>query len=174
MPARMLCDHMMVKRLYAVKTEHWGMTASPDGKACLTQELNVDVGNERVLVIDDITDTGESLNLAIDHLKGFGAKELKSAALLHFHHSKFVPDYFAESLPDDPWIWFIFPWNVHEDMRALLPKILSSQRTSPEIKKAFKDQFFIDVPSALVEETIEDLLLAKKIKRNGDKFERIE
>ncbi len=49
-PARMLCDHMMVKRLYAVKTEHWGMTASPDGKACLTQELNVDVGNERVLV----------------------------------------------------------------------------------------------------------------------------
>ena len=63
---------------------------------------------------------------------------------------------------------------LHEDLRTLLPKTLSGQQTSPEIKKAFKDQFFIDVPSALVEETIEDLLLAKKIKRNGDKFERVE
>ena len=30
-PARLLCDELGVKKLYAVKTEHWGVTASPDG-----------------------------------------------------------------------------------------------------------------------------------------------
>ena len=41
-PARLLCDELGVKKLYAVKTEHWGVTANPDGKALLTQELGAE------------------------------------------------------------------------------------------------------------------------------------
>ena len=80
-PARLLCDHLHVKKLYAVKTEHWGVTANQDGNALLTQELNVDIRNESVLIVDDITDTGESLILATKHLKAMSPGLLSTSTL---------------------------------------------------------------------------------------------
>ncbi|HEU13225.1 MAG TPA: phosphoribosyltransferase, partial [Euryarchaeota archaeon] len=38
-PARLISDRMQLKDLYAVKTEHWGITATPDGQARITQTL---------------------------------------------------------------------------------------------------------------------------------------
>lgn len=169
-PARLLCDHLRVKKLYAIKTEHWGVTASPDGKALLTQELNVSIKGEDVLIVDDITDTGESMRLAMSHLNGLGAKEAKSATLLHFTHSEFEPDFYAEKLPNDPWIWFIFPWNVHEDLRTLLPKTLYQPRTLEGIREAFKKQFQIDVPEVLIKETLQELAADKKIVQASGKW----
>lgn len=169
-PARLLCDHLMVKRLYAIKTEHWGVTANQNGKALLTQELSVDVRGENVLLVDDITDTGESLTLAMSHLNDLAAARTYSATLLHFNHSKFQPDFFSQGLPDDPWIWFIFPWNLHEDMRTLLPKTLGEPRTPDEIKTAFRDQFFIDVPDSLLCLTLRDLVRARKVVREDGRY----
>jgi uncharacterized protein len=166
-PARLLCDHLMVKKLYAVKTEHWGVTANQNGKALLTQELSVNIAGERVLVVDDITDTGESLTLAMAHLGSMGAEDMRSATLLHFKHSKFEPDHCSRKLPDDPWIWFIFPWNLHEDLRTLLPKTLTEPRTEEGICQAFHDQFFIDVPEELLSVTLKDLENTGKIVRDG-------
>jgi hypoxanthine phosphoribosyltransferase len=167
-PARLLCDHLMVKKLYAVKTEHWGVTANQNGKALLTQELSVNIAGESVLVVDDITDTGESLTLAMAHLCSLGAKNTRSATLLHFNHSKFVPDHCSRKLPDDPWIWFIFPWNLHEDLRTLLPKTLTEPRTEEGIRQAFRDQFFIDVPEELLPITLRDLEKSGKIVTDGN------
>jgi len=90
-PARLISDRMQIKDLYAVKTEHWGITATPDGQARITQTLPINISGKRVLVVDDITDTGQSLSLAVDHVKNMGPSELKSATLLHILHSKYTP-----------------------------------------------------------------------------------
>lgn len=171
-PARLLCDHLMVKRLYAIKTEHWGVTANQNGKALLTQELSVDVKGEEVLLVDDITDTGESLTLAMSHLNDLAAARTYSATLLHFNHSTLEPDFFSQKLPDDPWIWFIFPWNLHEDMRTLLPKTLVEPRTKDEILAAFHDQFFIDIPENLLSLTLKDLEKVGKVVREDGRFRK--
>jgi hypoxanthine phosphoribosyltransferase len=173
-PARLLCDELDVKKLYAVKTEHWGVTANPDGKALLTQELNTDVENESVLIVDDITDTGESLTLALAHLYKKRPKEVKTATLLHITHSKMEPDFFAVEVPKERWAWFIFPWNLHEDLRTLLPKTLYEPKSEAEIKRAFKAQFKIDVPPALVKTTLKDLVAIGKVKKAGKKWARAE
>jgi hypoxanthine phosphoribosyltransferase len=166
-PARMLCDHLKVKKLYAVKTEHWGLTASPDGKALLTQELNIDIQNDSVLVVDDITDTGESLTLALSHLREMAPRGLRSATLLHIMHSKIAPDFYTVRVPKDKWTWFIFPWNLYEDLRTLLPKTLDGPKTVKEIGKAFKRQFTITVPEPLVRETLAELASEEKVERKG-------
>ncbi len=171
-PARLLCDHLMVKKLYAVKTEHWGVTANQNGKALLTQELSVDIRGERVLVVDDITDTGESLTLAMSHLRSLHAGDIRSATLLHFQHSKFRPDHCSRELPDDPWIWFIFPWNLHEDLRTLLPKTLTEPRDPGAIQRAFRDQFYIDVADDLLAVTLKDLEGSGMIVREGSTYRR--
>ncbi len=172
-PARLLCDHLHVKKLYAVKTEHWGITAAPDGRALLTQECVVDVSKESVLIMDDITDTGESLTLAMNHLKEQKPRALKTATLLHIAHSKIKPDFYSEEIPEDRWTWFIFPWNLHEDLRTILPKTLYEPKSVPEIRRAFKKQFQIDVPGPLIRRTLQDLVDLKRVRQKGTKWERV-
>jgi len=172
-PARILCDELGVKKLYAIKTEHWGVTANPDGKALLTQELNSDVKGESVLIVDDITDTGESLALALKHLSGKKAKEVKTSTLLHITHSKMEPDFYAVEVPKERWAWFIFPWNLHEDLRTLLPKTLYEPKTEAEIKQAFRSQFKISVSPALIRVTLKDLAAMGKVKKDGKKWVKV-
>jgi hypoxanthine phosphoribosyltransferase len=167
-PARLICDHLMVKKLYAVKTEHWGVTANQDGKALLTQELSMDIADDNVLVVDDITDTGESLILALGHLMKMKPKDLKSSTLLHIAHSKIQPDYFCVHVPKEEWTWFIFPWNLHEDLRTILPKTLTEARNEQGVQRAFKEQFSIDVPMALIRETLQELGEEGTVRKNGD------
>ncbi len=171
-PARLLCDHLKVKKLYAVKTEHWGVTANPDGRALLTQELNINIENDVVLVVDDITDTGESLTLAMAHLFKMKPRELRSATLLHITHSKIEPEFYTVEVPKEKWTWFVFPWNQNEDLRTILPKTLYEPKTMSQISAAFKKQFFIDPSVEMVRSALRDLLAEGKVARRGIKWER--
>ena len=166
-PARLLCDHLHVKKLYAIKTEHWGVTANQDGKALLTQELNANIENESVLIVDDITDTGESLKLAVGHVAALHPKEVRTVALLHITHSKTEPDFYSVKVPEEQWTWFIFPWNLHEDLRTLLPKTLGDGKAEDEVQQAFRDQFQIEVSHDLVRGTLKDLEAEGKVQRRG-------
>ncbi|MGQ9583587.1 MAG: phosphoribosyltransferase [Thermoplasmatota archaeon] len=171
-PARLLCDHLKVKKLYAVKTEHWGVTANPDGKALLTQELNVSIDRESVLVVDDITDTGESMTLALAHLFKMRPRELRTAALLHITHSKIEPEFYTVRVPKEKWTWFIFPWNRNEDMRTLTPKTLDRPKSVSEIRASFRKQFFINPSDALVRAALSDLEAEGRVERKGRLWQR--
>jgi uncharacterized protein len=121
-PARMLADRLGVKRMIALRAHHWGVTATPTGKAELGEKLTERLEGRRVLVVDDITDTGESLALATEHVASLGPTSLHSAALLHIAHSKFLPTYWGEEIPRDAWVWVVFPWNYWEDLVTLARK----------------------------------------------------
>lgn len=153
-PARLICDHLVVKNLFTVKTEHWGLTATPDGKAKLAQALSIDITGRRVLIVDDITDTGQSLTLARDHVAGLKPKALKTATMLHIEHSIIRPDYFARAVAKDQWTWFIFPWNVREDLRNIVPKALDEPLSLGDLKKELKTKFKIEPGDALLRETL--------------------
>jgi hypoxanthine phosphoribosyltransferase len=119
-PSRLLADRLGVKRLVSIRLQHWGVTAQPSGTAEVTEGLSGPVRGQNVLVVDDITDTGESLALATQAVRDAGAARVESAACLHIGHSKFVPDYFGEEIPRDAWVWIVFPWNYWEDVRHLV------------------------------------------------------
>jgi len=172
-PARLLCDHLHVKKLYAIKTEHWGITANQDGKALLTQELNVKIANESVLVVDDITDSGESLKLAISHIEKLKPKEIKTATLLHITHSTIEPNFYSVKVPKDKWTWFIFPWNLHEDLRTLIPKSFLGGKTEDEIRNAFKESFGIELSEDIVRHTMKELEEMGVVHRSGRAWEKI-
>ncbi|MFW9834099.1 MAG: phosphoribosyltransferase [Candidatus Thorarchaeota archaeon] len=138
--ARIACDLLGVKNLYSVKIDHWGVTATRDGKAKLTCPLTGDVEGMQVLVVDDITDTGESLTMAVEHVKECGAAEVKSATLMHIAGSKFVPDYFGVEIA---WAWEIWPWNFYEDLTSLIKKIFEGEKvkemSTQELKKHLRE-----------------------------------
>jgi uncharacterized protein len=147
-PARLLADRLGVKRLVSLRAQHWGVTATPTGKATLTEGLSGSVRDERVLVVDDITDTGESLELALEAVRAAGPAHVETAAFLHIGHSKFVPTYFAEEIPRDAWVWVVFPWNYWEDLTTLARKAAQETPGVEAVRATLKARCGWDVPPA--------------------------
>ena len=60
----------------------------------------------RVLLVDDMVDTGLTFNRVLDHLRQQcpAITELRSAVLWWKGHSQAVPDYYMEKLMTNPWI----------------------------------------------------------------------
>jgi hypoxanthine phosphoribosyltransferase len=147
-PARLLSDRLGVKRVVSLRAQHWGVTATPDGVASLTEGLSGPVAGERVLVVDDITDTGESLHLALDHIRAAGPSQLESATFLHIPRSKVVPTYYAEEIPRDAWVWVVFPWNYWEDLVVLAQKAAAVAPGLAAIRATLRERCGLDVPAA--------------------------
>ena len=64
---------------------------------------------EKILLVDDLSDTGLTLNKSIDWLKSYDPvksyiKDIKTACLWKNKSSKFTPDFCPIKLENDPWI----------------------------------------------------------------------
>jgi len=69
------------------------------------------VKDKRVLIVDDIADTGKSLQHASDYVKEFKPADCRTGVLQLLFTSETTPDYFAEFLED--WMWVVYPWNFY-------------------------------------------------------------
>lgn len=151
-PARLLCDFLDIKELYSVKTEHWGVVATPDGEARLTQPLNIDLKGKKVLVVDDVADTGETIRVVIEHLKELSPKDVKVAVIDYKKTSKFVPDFYAAEMEE--WRWIVYPWSLREDIKGLIRK--AGVGNPKEAVKVLKEKFELEVDEELVRDALSD------------------
>lgn len=149
-PSRLLADQLGVKRLLPLRAQHWGLTATRSGSAEITEELHGSVDGAAVLVVDDITDTGESLELATQHVAARRPARVESAAFLHIGHSKFVPTYFAEEIPRGSWVWVIFPWNYWEDVHQLVGRAYAETHDADAIRQRLIDRCGLELPRETV------------------------
>ena len=74
---------------------------------------------KRVLLVDDLSDTGLTLNKSIEWLKNYGPtknyiKEVKTACLWKKKSSSFEPDFCPVRLDSDPWI--VQPTEHYEEL----------------------------------------------------------
>ena len=70
----------------------------------------------RVLLVDDLSDTGVTLRAVVDRLRGVPAiSELRTAVLWVKGVSTYTPEYFVEPLPTSPWIHQ--PFEEYDDLR---------------------------------------------------------
>ena len=146
-PARLLTDRLGVRRLVSLRVQHWGVTAARDGAARLTEGLSGAIADEAVLVVDDITDTGESLRLASEHVRAAGPRSLETAALVHIAHSRFVPTYFGEEIPRDAWVWVVFPWNYWEDLTSLASRAAAIAPGADAVRSTLRERCGLEVPA---------------------------
>jgi len=157
--SRVLCDYLGVKDLVSLKVEHWGITATPDGQAQIKYPFDIDLTGRNVLVVDDITDTGESMIIAIDYVRTKNPKSIKTAALRYIEGGKFTPDYYGDVIS---WRWVIFPWNYVEDMCNLIPKVLDEATTLEEIRQKMKERFCIDLSLDQIREALAEVERRRK------------
>ncbi len=117
-PARILCDQLAIRRLASVQVEAYdGMVKRPEPVVILP--VNADLGGKRVLMADDVSDSGASLLVAREHLVERGASEVRIATLHIKPWSRFVPDYYAENVD----AWVVYPWELRECLLEVADKI---------------------------------------------------
>ena len=74
---------------------------------------------ERILLVDDLSDTGLTLNKSVEWLLKYepvkeNIKQIKTACLWKKKSSKFSPDFCPVKLDDDPWI--VQPTEHYEEL----------------------------------------------------------
>ena len=92
------------------------------GQLMFAREISSLANNEdfrKVLLIDDLSDTGLTLNKSIEWLKNYGPtknyiKEVKTACLWKKKSSSFEPDFCSVRLDSDPWI--VQPTEHYEEL----------------------------------------------------------
>ena len=92
------------------------------GELMFAREISSLAKNEdfsKVLLVDDLSDTGLTLNKSIEWLKNYEItknfiKEVKTACLWKKKSSKFEPDFCPIKLESDPWI--VQPTEHYEDL----------------------------------------------------------
>ena len=120
-PARILCDQLSIRRLASVQVEAYdGMVKRPEPVVVLP--VNADLKWKKVLVVDDVSDSGASIVKAKEHAMEKEASDVRVATVHIKPWSKFIPDYYAESVDK----WVVYPWELKECLLEVAGNIRST------------------------------------------------
>jgi hypoxanthine phosphoribosyltransferase len=167
-PARVVCDFLVFDLLTSMKVEHWGIGAQKKSEASVRFPLATEISGQKVLIVDDITDTGDTLTTAVGYVESLGPKETRTAVLQHKITSEFLPDYYSEKIT--VWRWVIYPWAVHEDLVGFTERVLQSSDlplSIDQIRADLKRRFDIGLDENQMDEVLEDLVALGKVARSG-------
>ncbi|WP_293032575.1 phosphoribosyltransferase [Natronococcus sp.] len=116
---RCICDFLGLDDLTSLKMEHYVGTAEKSGEPTVRYPMpEGSVEGKDVLIIDDIADTGGSIERAHEYVDDRNAGEVRTATLQLLQTSEYEPDYIGERLKE--WTWVVYPWNFIEDMVDLI------------------------------------------------------
>lgn len=149
-PARILCDYLDVSVLTSIQVTHYTAGASRKKCARLAAPLTTDVRGLHVLIVDDVNDTGETLAVALEHIRGFQPAGVRVAVLHTKLVSTFSPDFYVGRVVK--WRWLIYPWAVIEDVAGLLDKMAARPATPEEAAQIFRRRFKCRVPMGILKD----------------------
>lgn len=163
-PARLLADFYGNRRTANIKIEFYDNTTRASDDPIITQEISENVEGKVVLIVDDVVDSGKSLEAAIEHIKLKNPKEIKSATLYYKKHSIITPNYFIKETQS----WIVYPWEYGEFVAFQYNQLRNSMSVK-DISKKLKD---IGIPSPLVETYFSIILTQEKNKIGGNNESR--
>lgn len=112
-----LVPGVMLSHLLDCKVFNFGLKSYKEnlaGDIIITQapgiKFNSDYRNKKVLVVDDLSDKGSTLQYIKDYLDTHEFKYYRFATLYIKKSTKFTPTYYIKEFDDN--IWLDFPWEI--------------------------------------------------------------
>jgi len=130
-PARIISDLLENPELANVKAEFYLGVAETKGEPVITQAVSISVRGKKVLVVDDVADTGKSLRLVRSHLQEQGAADVKIATIYYKPWSIVIPDWYEKETSH----WVIFPWERKETVRNIVEQYKGRGKSIEEAKE---------------------------------------
>ena len=129
---RTLADFFGIYDVHVVRIVYYKDIKSTQKKPILIQDFDEkDFKDKKILIVDDVSDTGGSLDLTVNLMKKKGIKNFKIATLLLKPWSILKPDYFIEETKK----WIIYPWEIGETVRSIMNRNMTEGEKMNELRK---------------------------------------
>lgn len=148
-PARILSDLLCNTYVASMRVEFYKDVAETAKRPVISQQVSASVVGKRVLVVDDVADTGESLTAVRRDLLARKALEVKIATLHYKPKSILRPDFYVSETS----AWIVYPHEQYEFVRSRVVKLKSEGRSKDEAKEELAR---IGLPQGLVERFVDE------------------
>ena len=129
-PGRVLSDLLENPNIATIKVEHYIDIYKTRAKPEITQPIPIEVKGKKILLVDDIADSGKSLKLVKEHLAEQGAADVKICALYCKPWSIVTPDFSARTTD----AWICFPHEIYETIKKIILKLKAQDKSREEIE----------------------------------------
>jgi uncharacterized protein len=131
---RSLVDYLEVKEVASIGVKFYAGINKKLKKPQIYQDLPVSIKGERILLFDDVADSGASLEFVQKYLQDKEVKSLTTATLFYKPFSSFKPDYYCSSTK----AWIVFPHDVVESIEPLSTRWKKNGCSQSEIVNRFE------------------------------------
>jgi hypoxanthine phosphoribosyltransferase len=144
-PARVLCDVLGIFNLTSIRVVHYRKAATKEQTAYVEYPIGMPVAGLRILVVDDVNDSGDTLQVARAHLESLGPAEVRTAVLHEKLSSPIRADYAAATITE--WRWLVYPWAVVEDVGGFLRQMSPPPSDLAEAQERLQADYDLQVPA---------------------------
>jgi hypoxanthine phosphoribosyltransferase len=140
--ARQLLDLLSVGELSSIQILFYEGILKTKRRPIVIQSLPISVAGEKVLVYDDVVDSGETVELAKNYLSAHGAETVQTASHFTKSWTKVEPDYSLEKTD----AWILFPHDATENLKLLKSKWrnLKKEEFERRVRKLGLDPEIVD------------------------------
>ena len=129
---RILSDFFDIKDVHVITVIYYKDVKTTQIKPNLIQDIDKKhLEGKKLLIVDDVSDTGGSLDFTMNLLKKRGIEDFKTATLHHKPWSTFKPDYFIEETDK----WIIYPWEIGETIKSIMNRDMTQKEKINEIRR---------------------------------------
>ena len=125
-PARLLSDHLGIRRIASIQIEYYSGVKNAKKKPEIIFPLNANVSELETLIVDDVSDSGNSLIVARKHVELGESSEIRTATLHIKPWTKFKPDYYVQEVDS----WIVYPWEYLETIKDIANKLRKNKNYS--------------------------------------------
>ncbi|MCI2414762.1 MAG: phosphoribosyltransferase [Candidatus Aramenus sp.] len=112
-PAKLFSDVLGVKNIKYIDIKFYRSVGKTESKPVIKAVYVNELDNKNVLVVDDVSDTGETLEAVSNVITMFNPAKVRTATIYVKPWSRKRPDYYSKEIDK----WIIFPWDKWEVVR---------------------------------------------------------
>ena len=154
-PAIILSDLLGIRRISTIGVEYYVDIALKRKKPKLTHPLSIPVENKKVLIVDDIADTGGTLQFVSDKIEELNVSDFKIATIYCKPWADLKPEFYYEERSE----WIIFPWEIRETVTNVVDRFIREGKDPNEAK--------LTLIEAGIEENLIDRILCWRLRNDG-------
>lgn len=134
----------IVSDMLALPVAHMSMTSYQDmkkqKKPVLTEPITLPLFGKHVLVVDEVSDTGDTFIEALAHIGLYAPVSVHTMSPYIKPHTAHTPDFFLLTID----AWIIFPYELQETFTSFLSLLGSSEEAVRKMREVGFSQWEID------------------------------
>ena len=130
-----LSDWLNIGEIATIQLVHYAGIGKRLAQPTILHSCLPRVDKKRVLLFDNVVETGETMEMATEYLSMCGAEEIITASLYYKETSKIIPSLYSSTINAHTWIFFYF--DMVESIKLLGSRWLTQGLSLEQIHRQF-------------------------------------